>query len=545
MRIMKKSIFLLIAGMLLAVTSCEKKPAVEENDPQLDVDQTALSFTKEGGFREVVITSDQEWEITIEDTEWLSSSVPKGEGNATVKFTATPHDTPEERPNVITVKSATITREITVTQTAAEPRLEIDKQAISTNYTGTSEVIKITSNTDWKVVIGEDDAKWVAVDAEKGTGDGEVTVTIPPYYGEQDRTATIAVETDGIRREIEISQTFPRTVGLWILSEGSPSKPASDLAYYDFVNDELKTKFYSGKHGEPLGQLANYMAVYGSKLYVTVAGPPDASASSVKVLDSKTGDLLKVIDMKSSHGEGDVSRQMAFHDGKVYVTSYFSGGKGEPGDIYSYYGGVVKIDTASLAIEASTRVGDKPEGIAYLNGKLYVCNSETGEGQTVSVVDVNTFQQERTITVPQNPVYIKAAPNGDLYLSTLEIYTGANKGPSGFHQIDPETYQVRTFEGARASRFGITEDYVYTGEFSYNTYADTANRIDRKTGAVTPIDLAHPYFMIYSFDTNPVNGDIYIGGQGQDVIIMNKNGEKVKSLQVGVGFVIQFVPVFE
>lgn len=528
--------------MLVALIAC----ASCENDDKLhlEVNKSALSFTKDGADREVTITSNQKWEIVIEDDTWLTASVAEGTGNATVTFTADPYNDLVMRQNRITVVSATAPRVIDVIQDAAEPILEVDKKNLAYNYAGGTEVLQITSNTAWEVVIEQRDS-WLETDVSDGMGDGEVILSIPTYYGKENRHATFVIECDGIRREIEVSQKFPVTAGVWILSEGSAFQPTADLAYYDAVNDQLKPKFYSAQNGETLGQIANYMGLYGSKLYVAVSGPPDASDSSVKVIDPENGKLIETIEMKSSHGEGDVTRQMAFHGGKVYVTSYFSGGKGEPGDPYLYYGGVVRIDTASLRIEAAVRVGDKPEGIACHDNRLFVCNNSSGNGKTLSVIDIASFKVVTTIPVPENPTYIQTAANGEIYLSTLEIYTGDHKGPSAFHRLDPKTYAVNTFAGARAGRFAITDRYIFTGEFSYTTYQDVANRIDRQTGEVKTIELDHPYFMLYAFDANPATGDIYMGGQGDDVIFMTGEGEKLKSFRVGTPFVNQFIPILE
>lgn len=533
----------MMSAALLALASCNDSV---DDDLFLDVNEATLMFTKNGGSREVTITSNLQWEMVIGNPEWLTTASPlRGEGSQTITFTAAPYDKIDERTSLITITSAAGIKEIKVTQIAANPVAKVDKDDLSFKYAGGAETLNITSNTAWEIVIDDED-DWITTDVSSGMGDAEVVLTTPVYYGKADRNAVVRLRCEGAEdTKITISQKLPTTVGVWILSEGSAVQPTADLAYYDVVKDELKTKFYSELHGEPLGQVANFMGLYGSKMYVAISGPSNASDSKIQVIDSRSGALIKSIPMKSSHGEGDVSRQMAFHGGKVYVTSYFSGGKGEPGDPYSYYGGVVRIDTASLSIEAAVRVGDKPEGIAYNNGKLFVCNNETGNGTTMSVIDVDLFQVEKTITVPENPTYIKTADNGELYFSTLEIYTGANKGPSAFHKLDPVTYEVKTFAGAHASRFAITDRYIFTGDFSYTTYIDVANRIDRATGEVTPIDLDHAFFMIYSFDANPATGEIYLGGQGDDVIILNEEGEKLKSFKVKVPFVSQFVPILE
>lgn len=527
---------------LLLLGACNKDEE-KVQAPTLELDKTELTFPKEGDRLQVVVTSDQVWEIMIDDT-WLTASVPGGEGSLTVEFKAEAYDKIENRTTRVTFKCPTIEREIAVTQLASDPRVEADRDALSFSYSGGEQVLRITSNAAWEIGIDPKD-DWLSVDVTSGTGDAEVVLRTGTYYGDADRTATVVLRGGKEEKSVTVTQRFPVTLGVWILSEGSATQPTADLAWYDAVNDEMHPQFYSEQNGETLGQVANYMGLYGSKLYVAVSGPSNATDSSVKVIDSKNGKLLKTIPMKSSHGEGDVARQLAFDRGKVYVTSYFSGGKGEPGDDYLYYGGVVRIDTVSLEIEAVARVGDKPEGIACNGNELIVCNNHSGNGTTMSIVDIETFREVRTITVPENPVYIQTANDGQIYFSTLEIFTGDNKGPSGFHRLDPQTYGVTTYPGARASRFAVTDNYIFTGEFSWSTYADTANRIDRATDEITMLDLNHPFFMIYSFGYNPATKEVYVGGSGEDVIFMTEAGEKLKSFKVGVGFVNQFVPIFE
>lgn len=425
----------------------------------------------------------------------------------------------------------------------------VDTPAEVENFTfGQTRTFEVESTGVETVVIVKPDEWRASLDG------GTLTVTAPTadhaacaelqgtvsiiYFGSNQRSATLSLN-------VEVREK-PETIGVWVLSEGSSYEPTADLAYYDAVTGTFTKKYYSTRNGEPLGQVANFMGVYGSKLYVAISGNSDAQSSYLKVLDARTGDLIESVPMRCefSHGEGDVLRQFTFHDGKIYATSYFSGGKGD-GDEYLYHGGVMRIDTTSFKVEANVAVGDKPEGIAYSDGKLYVCISSSGNGNTISVVDVETFTLEKQFTVPQNPTYIKTAPDGDIYFSTLEIYTGPNAGtPSGLHRLDPETGEVTTIDGFRASRLAITERYIYSGEFSYSTFQDVINRYDMQTGEILPITLDNPYFMVYGFDANPLTGEVYVGGSGEDVVFLDPDGVQTAAYTTGVGFVNQFVTIY-
>ena len=83
-------------------------------------------------------------------------------------------------------------------------------------------------------------------------------------------------------------------------------------------------------------------------------------------------------------GDDGIARQprtFAFHGGKAYVCNFD--------------GTVVRIDTATLAVDGITQAGRNPDGICCAAGKLYVSNSGGLDPQqpdnTVSVIDIASF----------------------------------------------------------------------------------------------------------------------------------------------------------
>ncbi|MDR2891342.1 MAG: hypothetical protein LBV18_07120 [Alistipes sp.] len=446
---------------------------------------------------------------------------------------------------------------------ADEPSLEVNETTLAFGKDGGSKVVEITSNVEWEIEI---DGEWLAADEVTGTGDGEVTLTASALWEDGDRSATVTVKTEGIEREIAVTQAHPEFVGMWLLSESGAVKGGADLAYYDAVSGEMKPQYYSEQNGgESLGTVGNFMGLYGSKLYVVLSGDATGSSSSVKVVDSRTGKLIRSIDMKGPDNGTDVARQLAFHGGKVYVTTYFGGRTQDD----ATRGGVARIDTVSLAVEAYAPVGYRPEGVACHNGKLFVTNNGTrdyeehgdvtlgaGVGNTVSIVDIATFAEERTVTVPTNPGYIQAAADGYVYFSSQEVYPTANTpgveaAPSALHRLDPETDEVTTFEGVSTGfgRFAMAGKYIYTGTTNYSTFADEVFRVDTTTGEATKMEVDFGenvmMLMLYGIGVNPLNGDIYLGGMGEDVVFIKENGEYIADYQVTAPFVTTFVPVFE
>ena len=186
------------------------------------------------------------------------------------------------------------------------------------------------------------------------------------------------------------------TAELYVLCEGLFNQNNSSLARFSFGNQQMVRDYFKAVNRRGLGDTANDMAIYGSKIYVIVN-----ISSTVEVIDFRTGSSLKQIQMLAENGSSRQPRYIAFHKKKAYVCSYD--------------GTVARIDTTSLSIEAITSVGRNPDGICVQNEKLYISNSGgldyssgLGVDNTVSVVDIATFKESSKLTVGPNPGKIVA-----------------------------------------------------------------------------------------------------------------------------------------
>ena len=96
---------------------------------ELELDTESLSFTKDGGSSTVSVTSNTDWTVS-DDADWLTVSAQSGKGNGSVTVTAAANTTYETRTATITVTAGTVTKNISVTQDAAERKYKI-KSAVS------------------------------------------------------------------------------------------------------------------------------------------------------------------------------------------------------------------------------------------------------------------------------------------------------------------------------------------------------------------------------------------------------------------------------
>lgn len=146
------------------------------------------------------------------------------------------------------------------------------------------------------------------------------------------------------------------TAEMYILNEGLFNLNNSTLARYSFQTGTCSYDYFRALNHRGLGDTANDMDIYGSKLYIVVN-----VSSTVEVVDLQTGLSIKQIPMLADNGSSRQPRAIAFEEGKAYVCSYD--------------GTVARIDTTSLEIDGITEVGRNPEDLCVQDGKLYVSNS--------------------------------------------------------------------------------------------------------------------------------------------------------------------------
>ncbi len=312
---------------------------------------------------------------------------------------------------------------------------------------------------------------------------------------------------------------------LYILCEGLFNMNNSTLAHYSLTDGSLNDDFFQTVNKRGLGDTANDMQLYGSKIYIVVN-----VSSQIEVLDAKSGTSLKRIPMFNEKGEARQPRYIDFYDGKAYVCSFD--------------GSVARLDTASLELETYTQAGRNPDGICITNGNIYVSNSggldQPDYDNTVSVINIETFTETSRIEVGTNPGKIHADSYGDVYVVTRGNY---NKEGYGFHRINTKTNQVEQTYRYEVLNFCIEGDLAYI--YNYNF---TSNESWIKVFNVKTEQIEHENFITdgtkietpYGINVNPANGDVYITNAYQfiswgDVLCFTENGKLKRRIgQIGL-----------
>ena len=268
--------------------------------------------------------------------------------------------------------------------------------------------------------------------------------------------------------------------GMYILCEGLFNMNNSTLSYYDFGqaqmisfqdkdkrgDDKTSYDFFKMKNGRKLGDTANDLQRYGSKLWCAVN-----VSSQLEVIDIHSGESLSRIPLFNENNIGRQPRYFAFYKDKAYVCCFD--------------GTVARIDTTSLKLEAITTVGRNPDGICASNGKLYVSNSggldAANPDNTVSVIDIASFQETKKITLRENPGTILSDVDGNIYVVSRGRYNETTADyDCRLHRIDSQTDQViQTYEWPVLS-FCISGYHAYL--YSYQSDKDAILVMDTRTG---------------------------------------------------------------
>lgn len=246
--------------------------------------------------------------------------------------------------------------------------------------------------------------------------------------------------------------------GFYLINEGNMNMNKASLDYMDYTTGIYRKNIYNQANPavvKGLGDVANDIGVYGSKLYVVVN-----VSNKVEVLDVKTGKRITQINIINC-------RYITFNNGKAYVSAYL----GKVGDPKAPNGIVAQIDTASLTEVKRIDVGRQPEEMAIVGQKLYVANSggysPAAYERTVSVIDLNTFAVIKNIDVAINLHRLKADQYGDLYVTSRGDYYDV---PSKMFVIDTKTDQVKKTFDIAVSNLAIDGDiaYYYGSAWSYD-----------------------------------------------------------------------------
>ena len=310
-----------------------------------------------------------------------------------------------------------------------------------------------------------------------------------------------------------VETVHSEVVGLYLLNEGNMGSNKCTLDYLDLSDSTIH--YYRNIFAErnpnevkELGDVGNDIKIYGSRLWLVIN-------CSNKVEVCRASDAMKL-------GKVDIPncRYVTFDGGYAYVSSYVG-----PVSVDSNAprGRVYKVDTLTLQKVDSVVVGYQPEEMVALNGKLYVANSGgyrvPDYDNTVSVVDLLSFTEERQIVVSANLHRCRADQYGNLWVTSRGDY----------YDIQPKLYCLSKGLGDQMELIDdfdvpvtdlcLVGDSLYYLGSSFNYFTMTNDRVmgiinvrthEMVTTQLTTAPEAASIVQPYGIIVHPENRDFYL-----------------------------------
>lgn len=295
---------------------------------------------------------------------------------------------------------------------------------------------------------------------------------------------------------------FTTPARAFILNEGTMGSNNSNIIYFDWSTGVVNANdLFMAQNGKQLGDTGNDIVTVGnSRLVVAV------NVSNYVTLLDGYGVEKSRVSFEQYKNLGQV-RSVVEDGGVVYATSY--GG----------YVSRLRIQGDKLVYIDSLRVGDRPEDIAELSGKLYVTLQGTNYQDNRLAVVNSDFKTISYVTVMQDPAKVYE-DNGKIYVTG---YGASFDNPWGVY--DPATGAYT--ELGHASAVGMGGDVIYTAYSvtDWNTLATTTTlgAYNVKTGETNasffknaPAELASTN--IYSISVNPYSKKVYLATSAADYV---------------------------
>jgi len=325
---------------------------------------------------------------------------------------------------------------------------------------------------------------------KKDTKLGEVTVGTTKLTISEELTLpawiiVVAANTLGESASIaklDISEAIggdpsPKLRGMYVLNSGKNNSNNATLDYYNPDTKNLITKVFSTENGRGLGDTANDMIIYGSKMYIAVT-----NSNRIEITDLN-GKSLKTVSPTDETDQPQSPRNLTAYQGKVYVTLFD--------------GHVACIDTTTMDITGKVKVGPNPEGLAALDGLLYVANSggyNAVQDSTISIIDVSTFTvSEKMIKTVINPFWVAIDSQGYLFSTSWGNYMDI---PSTLQRINPTNGETKVIE---------TNDQLIVTYMNHDIYF-----ISAESNASTGWKPANMKYKIYNTVEDKIVNDNFI-----------------------------------
>lgn len=255
--------------------------------------------------------------------------------------------------------------------------------------------------------------------------------------------------------------------GFYLLNEGNMGTNKASLDFYDYTTGIYSQNIFPSRNPnvtKELGDVGNDLKIYGKRMYAVIN-----CSNLVEVMTADSAKHIGIVEIPNC-------RYITFYGDKAYVSSY--AGPVQIGNMQLGY--VAEIDTATLQVTRTCTVGYNPEEMVVLDGehtldgkpKIYVANSggynPPDYDNTVSVIDLESFTEEKKITVAKNTHRMQADGYGDIYITSRGDYY---EDKSNLYCLDPRSGTVKKTFDIPATNICIDGDSLYIAAWETDNFS--------------------------------------------------------------------------
>ncbi len=288
----------------------------------------------------------------------------------------------------------------------------------------------------------------------------------------------------------------PSVKGVYVLNEGLWGQDNSTLTRYDLATGTVaQDVFRAVNPGLRLGDTGNFLVKHGDRVFVVMTG-----SQTVEIFSADSAKWVARIYL----GEGLSPRRMAFaNDTLAFVTAMNTDE-------------VIRVNPATQKVLGKVKVGPAPEGVAVVNGKVYVVNSGMGDlrkdeplAGTLSVLSLDGTVVGNIPAGPNPQVVLGDEGRSRLYVLYSHFYSQPDSS-GGLIVYDAGSWkELRRY---RIPRSPSDLDIDYTSRVAYVLSGEGLWKIDLDTGKQEVLVPSASYneFGLYALGVNPKGGDIFV-----------------------------------
>lgn len=320
---------------------------------------------------------------------------------------------------------------------------------------------------------------------------------------------------------------------LIICSEGSWGSNNGQLANYDLKTGVVQNNWFASVNTFNLGDTPNQIIQVNDTL------------CAITVNWSNVIQFIRPNGTACGYTEVPNNRMCAGNDKYLFVTSFAT----EVDDFKFEKGFVAKIDLDTKKVVAACETDWEPEGIAYYNGKLFVCNTGSYHFDqsvtTITVVDAETMTVTNVIDTGVPNLYSNVSVAGK-YMICNSAGNYMDIGPSAVivNMETEESWQPEFNGQVIPANLNATYDgkfYCVGTILDMTTYMNTvcAYTVDPETKEVTEgiiskelTDLILGLYNPYGFYISPYSGEVFVSAATDyvspgDIYHFTKDGTQI------------------